>query len=103
DIQCVDAPRLRAKSFVVGKVLPAALAVHDRAKLTEFLLRAQMIQTYYHISATVCAVSAVEQEGSRTTIFKASHLYFTNRKNVDHYGFSITIGRDGTITVAGVR
>jgi len=103
ELKRVDAPRLQGKSEIMGRALPALLAHYNREKLTRFLLLSQMIQTYYHISATVCAVANSRKDGGRTITFKASHLYFTNRRNVDHYGFSVTIAADGTITVTGLR
>jgi hypothetical protein len=87
--------------FVVGKVKKEALRALSPAKVVKFLLRAQIILTYIHMHADLCATKQDESQGSYRIAFDAKHVYYTNQKNVGRYRFSVEITKEGQILIHG--
>lgn len=102
DLQFRDATTLRPEPLDIGKVKPTLLSIWPSRTLTSFLLETQMIDTYWHIGATVCLAEEQETSEMYTARFKASHEYFTNERNVENYNFAIRVyKKTGLIQIFG--
>ncbi|MDA3862358.1 MAG: hypothetical protein PF689_00660 [Deltaproteobacteria bacterium] len=88
------------KEIKIGKIKPEALTKLSPAKITKFLLQAQIILTYAHIEAKLCALNEKKQKNNNYEIsFKVESIYYTNQKNVSHYGFRVKISAQGEILI----
>ena len=85
--------------FIVGEIKKEALEALSPAKVVKFLLRSQILLTYVHMHADLCATKQKKDQGSYRIDFDAKHVYFTNQKNVRKYRFSVEIKKEGKILI----
>ena len=81
------------KGGVIGVATPAALKRWQPAELLGLLLEQQIILTYAHIEATVCLVSATENNGIYRAELTGEHVYYTNERNVSGFNFQFELDR----------
>jgi hypothetical protein len=97
----VDVPRMQpGEQLVIGRLAPTAVSTVDHREVVRFLLQAEVVQTYWHIQAECCLEREERTDGYRA-VFSGTHLYVTNRQNVDPLAFSLSIAVDGLIEVRG--
>lgn len=97
-LDVVDATRLGPeKTESIGKVGAAVLRKLGVVRLSEFLIRASVVQTWIHIESNLELTGQTENSAS----FRGSHVYFTNTENEDPLAFTIRIDDSGEITVTG--
>lgn len=100
DLVPVDATALTA-SVTVGVASPAARATKSPRKLVEMLLCSLIIRTFVHVEAEVCLESEQESDAQYLATFRATHTFYTQKKNVQPYRFSVTLDRiNGVVTAS---
>jgi len=83
----------------IGRIHAMPLTSEQVEMVTLLLVRAEIINTYVHISADLgYSIKFIENEGWVVS-FRGTHLYFTNDRNEDPLNFIFRIGPDGTMTV----
>jgi len=99
----VDATRIEpGQRKEVGKLLCAPGRDFSLRDLALFLLKSQIITTYWHIESALCLVTEDDSSGVYKASFRGTHIYFTNTRNEDKLDFSITIDRKtGVIMLLG--
>ena len=100
DLAVVDVPRMSAgDEAAIGTFKGRVQNLIPPRQLVELLIRAGVIQTFWHLEARVCLVSETGGDTTYTGSFAAEHVYFTSEENRDAYSFDATVGQDGAITV----
>ena len=102
-LEAVDGTR--GRQAAIGRLLlaPAAAAAAglDGRTLLEFLIRAAVIQTFMHMSATVRIVhESTDGDGCYRALLGGSHIYFTNERNEDPLSFEFRLASDGAMSIA---
>lgn len=102
-LKVVDATSLRVDERVeIGALTELGHGKIGGRELTEFLLKASVIQTFAHIGSTLCLLTETrDDQGGYRAEFSGEHEYFTNRRKVDEFGFVVALALDGGISVTG--
>ncbi len=97
-----DAAGLAAGArHAVGVCTSAALRAEPR-RLARFLVLSQLVQTYWHIGATVHVAGEVVEAGWHRVRFAGSHEYYTNSHNTGALAFRIELElATGVMVVVG--
>jgi|GEM_PF-623131 len=104
ELTVVDATGLEAGARVqVGALTELGLGKVAKRDFVRFLARADVIQTYMHIGSVVCLYDEREDASGFRLAVTGEHTYFTNEKNVDPFGFEVSIEPGGTIWVTGAE
>jgi hypothetical protein len=103
-LTAVDAPKLQAgETARIGPFKGHAEGLLQPRSLAEFLIRAGVIQTFWHVEAKLCLREESKGgDGSWRGTFDAEHVYFTNEQNRDAYSFSIEIDPSGAVSATGM-
>lgn len=102
DLQAIDVPRAcleAGRELPVGRFLSreaGALAPRD---LVEFLIRAGVLQTFWHVGSELCLRAEVDGSAGYEAEFDGVNVYFTNEENRDPFAFAVRIAPDGTVTL----
>lgn len=100
DLAVVDVPRMAVgDEAAIGTFKGRVKNLIPPRQLVELLIRAGVLQTFWHLEAKVCLVEETGGETSYTGSFAAEHVYFTSEENRDTYSFDVTVGQDGAMTV----
>ncbi|MBI5489372.1 MAG: hypothetical protein HY905_18715 [Deltaproteobacteria bacterium] len=100
DLVAVDVPRLSAgERQVLGTFKGRGQNVLPPRTLVEFLLRAGVLQTFWHIGAELCLTAETDADGTYRAIFDGAHSYFTSGEHREEYRFAVTVGPDGELAV----
>jgi hypothetical protein len=101
NLERVDVTRLsKGESVQVGQIIDPSF--NKPNYLIPFLLKGQILITYWHTSANVTFKDSEKKGAIECFQFNGKHEYFTNEKNVSKYQFQICIDRDsGKIQVIG--
>lgn len=100
DMQRTDATG-NNKDKVLGNYKDLSFSYFSPRELIVFLLKAQLIITYWHIESNLCLDLEEDSKDVYKAHFSGEHIYFTNRKNVNSLAFSVSIDKkSGTITVS---
>ena len=102
DLQMIDAPRLDAgETKTIGKMTPTGAAQLDGRAVLEFLIGAEIIQTYWHIGAELCLRTEDQGPAGYRAEIDGVHIYYTNEENRDPVRFQFMLSPDGTLTITG--
>ena len=94
-----DATRIwPGERLVVGRLVPGAA---EPREVVRFLLRAELVGTYRHLSSELCWRDEERTESGYRACFSGTHLYYTTSRNIDPLAFEVHIGTDGLIEVVG--
>jgi hypothetical protein len=101
DLERVDATRLKAgESVSIGRVLDPKLRKADF--LIPFLLKGQLVITYWHTNSELECVSASQADSKLIFRFSGTHYYYTNEKNSSNFKFNISIDMaTGELSLSG--
>ncbi len=102
DLNRVDAPKLgHGVTVHIGRTLITDLDASMAAEVMLFLLEADIIQCYWHISATLDWF--VEDRGLLGFVghFSGNHVYFTTREHREPLAFKVLVDVNGAIRVRG--
>ncbi|PRP92831.1 hypothetical protein ENSA5_47440 [Enhygromyxa salina] len=80
---------------------PGLLGKIGGRELARFMIEAGVIQTYWHIGASLCLRGESETAGTYRAEFSGEHEYFTNEKNRGGFGFVFELGADGKVALVG--
>jgi hypothetical protein len=87
----VDATRAQqAEKQAIGRVMDTRI-IAAAEMLFAFLIESQIIQTYWHIGATLDLVEMKEDGNLSFASWTGEHAFFTDRKNVDKLSFIILL------------
>ncbi|MCR9159081.1 MAG: hypothetical protein ACE37F_09835 [Nannocystaceae bacterium] len=104
ELTVVDGTSLSpGKRARVGALTELGLSKIVSRDFVEFLVRADVIQTYMHIGSTVCMYDEQNDAAGYRIAVTGEHTYFTNEENVDAFGFEVVIGPGGDIAVVGIE
>jgi len=85
---------------VIGRALKDELL--DPSFLLPFLLKGQIIISYWHTDAEIRLTGESESSGRICYEFKGEHHYYTNEKNTDPLSFAVCVeAKSGQISVLG--
>lgn len=101
DLACVDVTRPASAPIKVGAATPRAMKDGPR-KVAGALVRAGVLRSFVHIEASLCLVEERSDAGGWRGVYRGTHTYFTNEKNVDPVAFEVTIDAGGTISARGL-
>jgi hypothetical protein len=97
----VDVPMLRAgERRFIGALTPEGRALPPRDFL-EFLLRAGVARTYWHLGSELCLEQEAAAGGSYRARLSGAHVYFTSRKHRVPLAFVVELGAGGEIVLEG--
>jgi len=92
------------KAYTMGKKVLDGHS-YDGSNAEEFvygLIKSSAISTFVHASADVCLTSYQESDQKITLGYNAQQIYYTSKKNVEIYSFTVEINRiDKSITIKG--
>lgn len=83
----------------VGRVMPRARAALGERGVIELLLRAEVIQTYWHLGADLCLGAETTTDGTYRARLHGVHQYATNRLVDEALAFEVSIDAEDEITV----
>lgn len=101
-LTAVDATRL--DKGVTKRIGEVRAELPDRAakwQLVELLIRAGVIQTYIHVSSSLCVRSEKTTGGTYAVEIDGIHRYYTNEENIDPLAFAVSLDPDNEITITG--
>ena len=99
DIQKTDAIRL-PKIAIIGTYTDLLQKDKWYRRITEFLLKSWLIETYGHVSADICLIEEEETNTIYIAHFDAIHHYCTSECIDEPYAFSIMLDKkSNTITL----
>lgn len=103
DLKLVDVTKFPLDgSDVVGKVDTTIFTERTPRDIVAFLIDSQILNTYWHIGADICLTEEQDFGSAYIAHFKASHVYFTNKENVEQYTFGVQVDKmTGTIAIFG--
>ncbi len=103
DLKLIDVTKFPLdESDVVGKVDTTILTGRTPREIAGFLIDSQILNTYWHIGADICLREEQDFGSHYIAHFDASHVYFTNERNVENYTFGVQIDKmTGTIAIFG--
>ncbi|OQA29933.1 MAG: hypothetical protein BWY57_03138 [Betaproteobacteria bacterium ADurb.Bin341] len=103
DLRRGDATRLAKNAeHAIGTFRDLAFKRLSPAKLVEFLLLAQIVETYWHLEADLCLTGEEDKDDSYRADFRGMHRYCTNRCEEEAFAFSIRIDKKtGAMTLIG--
>ena len=93
DLNRADATADTGGKFLVGRYKDLQFRFFRPAELAEFLLEAQVINTYWHVEADFCLVWEEDTSDSYTARYKGKHIYYTNSENEGPLDFRIIIDK----------
>ncbi|RPJ09449.1 MAG: hypothetical protein EHM28_01505 [Spirochaetaceae bacterium] len=98
-----DATRARSgEKLVIGRITESRL-LQEPWNVFAFLLESQIIETYWHIGATIKLVETKESGSIASASFSGVHTYYTNKKNEEEFKFVIRLDRkNGDIWIEGL-
>ncbi|MBN1523879.1 MAG: hypothetical protein JW904_05320 [Spirochaetales bacterium] len=86
---------------IIGAVKDSRL-MNNPAFLFSFLIESQIIETYWHVEATVSFINSDDTAALFSARFHGRHVYFTNEKNEQEYDFSIYLNKKtGELWITG--
>ncbi len=88
-----DATRSSSGRFLVGIYKDKSFKSMKPDVLAEFLLEAQIVNTFWHVESRICLVSENNTQDSYIARYKGKHIYFTNSENEGPLDFTITIDK----------
>lgn len=103
DLRRGDATRLaKSAEHALGTFRDLSFKRLSPAKLVEFLLLAQIVETYWHLEADLCLIGEDDRPESYRADFQGTHRYCTNRCEEDDFAFSIRIDKKtGALVLIG--
>jgi hypothetical protein len=102
-LEAVDVPRLGpGERKVLGALRAEAARALAPREILEFLLRADLLRTYWHIGSELCLERESSADGGYRAELSGEHVYFTNEENHDPLAFAVEIGADGVVAVTGL-
>lgn len=99
DLAPADATALTAP-VVVGVASVVVRKATPPRQLVEMLLRSLTIRTFVHVEAEVCLESEQENAAQYVATFRATHTFYTQKKNVQPYRFSVTLDHTSGVVTA---
>jgi hypothetical protein len=98
-----DATRLgMGQEQVIGSFRDHAFKRLKADELVRYLLRSQIIETYWHLEAKLCMFREENQPSSYRAFYRGVHTYCTNSCNDQAYSFVVTIDkRSGAMVLSG--
>lgn len=103
DIVRGDATRLaKGQEHRLGEFRDRAFQRLKPRDLVLFLLRSQLIETYWHLEAELTMTGEEDLPDSYRAAFRGVHAYFTDTREESAYAFSVVIDRrTGVMTLVG--
>lgn len=102
DLDVVDMTSLPVgETRTIGRRNERILGLVSDRDLVAFLLEARVIATWVHLGASLCLVAEDCSGDAYTARFTGTHVYMTQKKNVQALAFSVSIDGDGLIHVKG--
>jgi hypothetical protein len=89
DLTPVDATGLSERPMELCAFMPGVWARIDHRAFVEFLLRTELITTYWHIGSTLELVAESRTEDEYTAHLVGEHEYYTNEHNVGPLDFTV--------------
>ncbi|MBN1774696.1 MAG: hypothetical protein JXB32_25770 [Deltaproteobacteria bacterium] len=102
DLQAFDVPRAcleAGKELPVGRFLSLGSGALSPRQLVEFLIRAGVLQTFWHVGSELCLRGEVETPAWYEAEFDGVNVYFTNEENRDPFAFAVRVAPDGAVTL----
>lgn len=93
DLVMVDATRLQDR-HIVGEVKPELMQKINYRQLITFLLKTEIIQSYWHLSADICLKKESEYAEFYEAEYTAVHHYCTNECIDQPYMFTVVINKN---------
>lgn len=103
DLHRGDATRLgMGQTHVLGKFLDLTFTRLKPSELVMFLLKSQVIETYWHLEAELRLLRIEDSPAAYRALFHGVHTYFTNDRNEQSFAFVVAIDKKtGEMTLAG--
>lgn len=104
DLRRGDATRLAKNAeHALGTFRDLSFKRLSPAKLVDFLLLAQIVETYWHLEADLCLTGEEDKADQYRADFRGTHRYCTNRCEEERFAFSIRIDKkSGAMTLIGL-
>lgn len=103
DLQRGDATRLATGvPHRLGMFRDLTFARLKPRDLVMFMVKAQIVETYWHIEAELKLAHEEDAPETYRAWFSGTHTYFTNEQNIDSLAFVVTINKKtGEMTLTG--
>ena len=103
DLERGDATRLPIETtHALGRFLDLSFARLSPRQLVLLLVKAQIIETYWHIEADLKLMQEEDLPDVYRAWFRGVHTYFTNDQNTDPIAFAVAIDKKtGDMTLVG--
>jgi hypothetical protein len=102
DLQAIDVPRAcleAGRELPVGRFLSRDAGALPPRQLVEFLIRAGVLQTFWHVGSELCLRAETDAAAGYEAVFDGINVYFTNEENRDPFSFAVRVAPDGTLTL----
>jgi len=93
DINKVDAIQIE-EAQIIGQVTQYHLENSTPREIIISLIETQVIQTYWHLGATICLQSEDNTDNTYTAFFTASHEFCTNKCQSKEYSFALFLDKN---------